>query len=590
MTEFRVWAPNATRMTLSLGTDTAADDVAMTPAACGWWTVDAGSHAAPDADVDYGFRIDGGPVRPDPRSRRQPRGVHQRSRTFDPSRHDWHDAEWTGVPLEGSVIYELHVGTFTPDGTFDAAADRLDHLVELGVTTVELLPVNAFNGPWNWGYDGVLWFAVHEEYGGPAGYQRFVDACHTAGLAVIQDVVYNHLGASGNYLPEFGPYLRADASNTWGAAVNLDGPGSDEVRRYILDNARMWFEDYHVDGLRLDAVHALRDSRALTLLEELAVETDALGAALGRPLQLIAESDLNDPRLFTARGVGGLGLAASWNDDVHHAIHVAVTGETAGYYADFAPLSALTKVLQRGYFHDGTYSSFRGRTHGRPIDTVVTPPWRLITSIQTHDQVGNRAAGDRLAQQAGTRAQAVAAVLLFTAPFTPMLFMGEEWAASTPWPFFTSHPEPELAEKTRTGRLEEFSRHGWDASLVPDPQDPATFHGAKLNWSERSDGVHATMLALYRDVLRLRRSHRDVIGVPWTQTHIEADENARWIVIRRGGVTVAANLARHGQAVPLGPAAGPASRSLAVATDREARLDPDAATVTLPPLSAVAVA
>jgi maltooligosyltrehalose trehalohydrolase len=407
---------------------------------------------------------------------------------------------------------------------------------------------------------------------------------------VIQDVVYNHLGASGNYLPEFGPYLRADASNTWGAAVNLDGPESDEVRRYILDNARMWFEDYHVDGLRLDAVHALRDSRALTLLEELAVETDALGAALGRPLQLIAESDLNDPRLFTARGVGGLGLTASWNDDVHHAIHVAVTGETAGYYADFAPLSALTKVLQRGYFHDGTYSSFRGRTHGRPIDTVVTPPWRLITSIQTHDQVGNRAAGDRLAQQAGTRAQAVAAVLLFTAPFTPMLFMGEEWAASTPWPFFTSHPEPELAEKTRTGRLEEFSRHGWDASLVPDPQDPATFHGAKLNWSERSDGVHATMLALYRDLVRLRRSHPDVIGVPWTQTHIEADENARWIVIRRGGATVAANLALHKQAVSLGPAAGPASRSLAVATDREARLDPDAATVTLPPLSAVAVA
>jgi maltooligosyltrehalose trehalohydrolase len=487
------------------------------------------------------------------------------------------------------VIYELHVGTFTPDGTFDAAVPRLDHLTDLGVDTVELLPVNAFNGPWNWGYDGVLWFAVHEQYGGPAGYQRFVDACHARGLAVIQDVVYNHLGPSGNYLPEFGPYLRDDASNTWGAAVNLDGPGSDEVRRYILDNARMWLQDYHVDGLRLDAVHALRDSRAHTLLEELAADTDRLAARLDRPLHLIAESDLNDPRLFTPRDAGGLGLAASWNDDVHPALHVAVTGETAGYYADFAAPTAIAKVLCGGYFHDGTFSSFRERTHGRPIDTAVTPPWRLVACIQNHDQIGNRAAGDRLAQQAGTRAQAVAAVLLFTAPFTPMLFMGEEWAASTPWPFFTSHPEPELAGKTRMGRLEEFSRHGWDASLVPDPQDPATFHGAKLNWSERADGVHATMLTLYRDLLRLRRSHPDVIAVPWTQTHIEADENARWIVIRRGGVTVAANLALHTQAVPLGPAAGPASRSLAVATDREARLDPDAATVTLPPLSAVVV-
>jgi len=587
MTEFRVWAPNAARMTLSLGTGAAAEDLVMDLAGGGWWVVDAD---CPADDVDYGFRIDGGQVRPDPRSRRQPRGVHERSRTVDLSRHRWTDAAWAGRPLEGSVIYELHVGTFTREGTFDAAARKLNHLVELGVDTVELLPVNAFNGQWNWGYDGVLWFAVHEEYGGPAGYQRFVDACHARGLAVIQDVVYNHLGASGNYLPEFGPYLRDDASNTWGAAVNLDGPGSDEVRRYILDNARMWFTDYHVDGLRLDAVHALRDSRALTLLEDMAAGIDRLAAELGRPLHLIAESDLNDPRLVTPRDRGGIGLAAAWNDDVHHALHVAVTSETSGYYADFAPLSALAKVLRRGYFHDGTYSAFRGRTHGRPIDTAVTPPWRLVTCIQDHDQIGNRAAGDRLAQQAGWRAQAVAAVLLLTAPFTPMLFMGEEWAASTPWPFFTSHPEPDMAERTRAGRFQEFARHGWDASLVPDPQDPATFEGAKLNWAETGAGEHAEMLSLYRDLLRLRRSHPGIVTDPWRDLRVETRDDDRWIVVHRGGVTVAANLSSRARVVPLGAPTASTPWSVAVSTDPGARLHDGGAAMTLPAMSAAVVA
>jgi maltooligosyltrehalose trehalohydrolase len=584
MTEFRVWAPNATRMELSLGADDAAEDRVMKPAADGWWTVEVDG---PANDTDYGFRIDGGPVRPDPRSRRQPSGVHRRSRTFDVTAHRWGDADWAGRPLQGSVIYELHVGTFTPAGTFDAAAAMLDHLVDLGVDAVELLPVNAFNGQWNWGYDGVLWFAVHEEYGGPAGYQRFVDACHARELAVIQDVVYNHLGPSGNYLPEFGPYLRTDASNTWGALVNLDGPDSDEVRRYILDNARMWFEDYHVDGLRLDAVHALHDTRALTLLEEMAIETDALATDLGRPLHLIAESDLNDPRLFTPRDRGGLGLSAAWDDDVHHAIHVAVTGETDGYYADFASSGAVAKVLDRGYFHDGTYSSFRGRTHGRPIDTAMMPPWRLVACIQNHDQIGNRAAGDRLAQQAGWRAQAVAAVLLLTAPFTPVLFMGEEWAASTPWPFFTSHPEADLAAKTREGRLAEFARHGWDPAAVPDPQDPATFYGAKLNWPERDGGEHASMLALYRDLLRLRRSHPGIVTEPWQDIVVAVDEESRWIVVRRADVNVAVNLATHSQTVPLGPA--PGTRRLTVSTDSAAQLDAGGTAVTLPPLSAVVI-
>ncbi len=291
-------------------------------------------------------------------------------------------------------IYELHIGTFTPQGTLDAAIERLGHLVELGIDFVELLPVNAFNGVHNWGYDGVLWYAVHEEYGGPEAYQRFVDACHVAGLAVIQDVVYNHLGPSGNYLPEYGPYLRDAESNTWGSSVDFD---EDEVRRFVIDNALMWLRDFHVDGLRLDAVHALRDARDPHILQELAEAVDALSGHVGRPLTLIAESDLNDPTLITAREAEGYGLTAQWSDDYHHALHVALTGETSGYYADFAPLGALVKASTRGFFHDGTWSSFRDRAHGRPIDPRI-PTWRLVTFAQDHDQIGNRAAGDRLSQ------------------------------------------------------------------------------------------------------------------------------------------------------------------------------------------------
>ena len=591
MRSLTVWAPHARAVALSVG----AVDVPMRRLSGGWWTADV--RGGDDVDVDYGFRIDGGDVRPDPRSRRQPHGVHARSRTFDAGRHRWCDAAWSGRSLAGSVIYELHVGTFTPDGTLDAAVERLDHLVDLGVDFVELLPVNGFNGAWNWGYDGVAWFAVHEPYGGPAAYQGFVDACHGRGLGVIQDVVYNHLGASGNYLPEFGPYLRADAANTWGAAVNLDGDGSDEVRRFILDNVRMWFADFHVDGLRLDAVHALADTRALTLLEEMAVETDALAAQLGRPLSLIAESDLNDPRLYAPRAAGGIGLTAAWDDDVHHAIHAAVTGETAGYYADFAPLAALAQALTRGYVHDGTYSSFRGRHHGRPIPLDVTPAWRLVASIQTHDQVGNRASGDRMNQQAGDRAQAVAATLLLTSAFTPMLFMGEEWAASTPWQFFTSHPQTELGERTRRGRLAEFARHDWDHGSVPDPQDPVTFERSHLQWAERDAPDHARMVRLYRDLLRLRRSRPELADPRFSSVAADYDEHARWIVVRRGRsagtaaggcLLVAVNLARRPQPVPLPPLGPRTGREILLATD-EAIVHDDGEGVSLPPLSAAVI-
>ena len=347
------------------------------------------------AGTDYAFRLDGGEPLADPRSPRQPSGPAGPSRTYDHSAFAWTDDRWRGAPVPGAVIYELHVGTFTPEGTLDAAIGRLDHLVDLGVTVVELMPVAAFPGDHGWGYDGIGLWAVHEPYGGPDALKRFVDACHARGLAVYLDVVYNHVGP-GNRLASFGPYFTDAHLTPWGPAVNLDQPGSDEVRAFFVDNALMWLRDYHLDGLRLDAVHALVDTRALHILEELAVAVDAFAAAAGRSIVLVAESDLNNPRLITARQAGGFGLDAQWNDDFHHAVHALVTGERQGYYSDFGSLSGVAKTLTRAYFHDGTWSAFRGRTHGRPVDTRETPAYRFVVFDQDHDQVGNRAVGDRL--------------------------------------------------------------------------------------------------------------------------------------------------------------------------------------------------
>lgn len=533
-----VWAPRAERVRLRRP---GQDDVELEKADAGWWAADV--ELAPGDE--YGFVLDDADaLRPDPRSRRQPRGVHEASAHFDPSVFSWTDGSWTGRQLAGGIVYELHIGTFTPEGTLDAAIGRLDHLVELGVTHVELLPVNAFNGEWNWGYDGVLWYAVHEAYGGPEAYQRFVDAAHAAGLAVVQDVVYNHLGPSGNYLPEFGPYVRDAERNTWGASIDLDQPA---VRAHIIENALMWLDDYHVDALRLDAVHALKDGSEKHLLRELAERVDALSARLGRPLTLIAESDLNDPTLILPREAGGYGLTAQWSDDWHHAVHVALTGETAGYYADFAAPDALAKVWTRGFFHDGTHSSFRGREHGSPIPQDV-PAWRLVTFAQDHDQIGNRATGDRLSQTLSTDRLAVAAVLTMTAPGTPMLFQGEEWGASTPWQFFTSHPEPELGEATAKGRIGEFARMGWDESVVPDPQDPETFRRSKLDWSEASAGDHARLLELYRALARLRRERPELTDPSFASLGAElvggegTDAVHRAFRLGRGAVEILVNL------------------------------------------------
>jgi maltooligosyltrehalose trehalohydrolase len=546
MVEFAVWAPRPQMVRL----DVDGTLYPMDRSDDGWWRTHVPDSAV-RPDARYGFALDDDPtVLPDPRSPRQPEGVHERSQLWRPAVDAWTDGDWQGRSIEGRVIYELHVGTFTPGGTFDSAIEKLDHLVDLGVDFIELMPVNAFGGTHGWGYDGVGWYAVHEPYGGPDGLVRFVDACHRRGLGVLIDAVFNHLGPSGNYLPRFGPYL-SSGSNPWGESLNICGAGADEVRRYILDCALRWMRDFHADGLRLDAVHALVDTTAIHIFEELSAETDALSQELGRPLSLIAESDLNDPRLITPRDRGGLGMTAQWDDDIHHAIHAAVSGERQGYYADFGSLETLAQTMKRGYFHAGTYSSFRHRRHGRPLDTATIPATRLLAYTLTHDQVGNRAVGDRPSQNLSFGQLAAKAALVLGSPYTAMLFMGEEWGSSSPFQFFSSHPEPELAMATAEGRKREFAEHGWDADEIPDPQDPATFERSKLNWDEIDHAEHGRLRRVYQQLIALRHNEPDLAD-PWLDhLRVDYDEAQRWIVMYRGSLAVVCNLGTEAVDVPV---------------------------------------
>jgi maltooligosyltrehalose trehalohydrolase len=540
MTGPAIWAPAAEAVELV----TEAGRTPMTRDARGWWTAPT-RLATGDR---YGFSLDGGDPRPDPRGLALPDGPHGTSAWFDTGDFTWTDGSWRGVDLEGSVIYEMHVGTFTEGGTLAAAVERLPYLVDLGVDVVELLPLASFPGRHNWGYDGVAPYSVHEAYGGPAALQEFVDAAHAHGLGVCLDVVYNHLGPDGNYLGEIAPYFTDKHATPWGQALNLDGEQSDEVRRWVLDNVQQWLRDFHVDGLRLDAVHELHDDSAMHLLEEMSREVDELAARTGRTLWLVAESDRNDPGTVTPRGEGdavaGLGVHGQWADDIHHALHVALTGETQGYYADFAGPEALTKVLRSPFFHDGTWSTFRGRRHGRVVDAATVPGSRFVASLQTHDQVGNRAQGDRLSGELldlDPGVLACGAAILLTSPYTPMLFMGEEWGARTPWQFFTDHTDQGIARATRDGRRAEFGSHGWDESEVPDPQDPETFRRSRLDWSERGREPHARLLAWYRDLIALRRARPDLRDPRLDRPEVEWD--GRRLRLRRGEHVVLVNLA-----------------------------------------------
>jgi maltooligosyltrehalose trehalohydrolase len=571
--EFWVWAPHARSVDLLLP----AARHAMSPGKDGDWhvTVEVA------AESSYAFSLDGGDARPDPRGLRLPDGPHGWSQLFDTDELAWTDSGWTGVDLQGAVIYELHVGTFTAEGTLEAAAGRLEHLVDLGVDIVELMPLAPFPGTRGWGYDGVAPYAVHEAYGGPAALQRFVDAAHARGLGVCLDVVYNHLGPDGNYLGEFGPYLTETHHTPWGAALNLDAPGSDPVRRWVLDNVRQWFRDFHVDALRLDAVHELHDDTAIHVLEDMSREVDDLAAHEGRRMWLIAESDRNDPGTVTPRGRGdavrGLGLHAQWADDVHHALHVALTGETQGYYEDFAAAGALEKAMRSPFFHDGTWSSFRERRHGRPVDAGSVPGWRFVASLQTHDQVGNRATGDRISATVPPGLLACGAALLLTSPWTPMLFMGEEWGASTPWQYFTDHPDAGLGEAVRRGRRAEFASHGWDENDVPDPQDPATYEASKLDWAQLTQEPHARLLSWYRSLIRLRRERPDLRD-PRLDRVWAGHEGHGMFMLRRGEHQVLANLTGK-------PARAEASGRVLLSWDPD--VEPAAGVVEVPAQSAV---
>jgi maltooligosyltrehalose trehalohydrolase len=491
---FTVWAPNATTVEL----DVLGRRHAMSPQEMGWYSVDL----EVSVEEAYGFAIDGGEVRPDPRSHAQPHGVHGPSQLVDHRAFEWHDAEWHGFALRDAVIYELHVGTFTSEGGFDAAIERLEHLVALGVNAIELMPVVEFPGTRGWGYDGVDLFAPHHAYGGPDGLKRLVDACHARGLAVVLDVVYNHLGPEGNYLPEFGPYLTDRYTTPWGHALNVDGPDSDAVRDFVLANAEMWLRDYHCDGLRLDAVHELYDISATHILESVAQHVERLRGELGRELWVIAESDSNDPRLVRERDRGGYGLDAQWSDNFHHSLHALLTGERNGYYVDFGGLEAVVAALRHAFVYTGQYSTYRRRRFGRPIGDL--PLARFLGYAQNHDQAGNRARGERLSQLVSPGRARVAAALTLLSPFVPLLFAGEEWAASTPFQYFTDLGDRWLRRSVSEGRRHEFVDFGWPPSDVPDPQAMETFERSRLRWDEVETGEHARMLAWYRDLVALR--------------------------------------------------------------------------------------
>jgi maltooligosyltrehalose trehalohydrolase len=497
-TQFRVWAPRACAVDVVLFDGDARVEQAMIRTDRGYF-----EHTEPAvADGQrYAFRLDKGPDRPDPASLSQPDGVHAPSAVVRPDRFEWTDDDWAGVGRADLVIYELHVGTFTTSGTFDAVIPRLESLRRLGVTAVELMPVAQFPGGRNWGYDGVFPYAAQDSYGGPQGLQRLINACHTAGLAVILDVVYNHLGPEGNYLREFGPYFTDRYKTPWGEAVNYDGAGSDPVRDYLLDNVRMWLEEFHIDGLRLDAVHAIYDLGAKHILRSIRDTADDSGRRRGWPAHVIAESDLNDPKLLLPPDRGGYGLCGQWSDDFHHAVHALLTGERQGYYSDFGGREDLAAVLRDPFLYAGRYSASRDRKHGAPAADL--PGEQFVVCVQNHDQVGNRATGDRLDALVAPAARRLAASLLLLAPHVPLIFMGEEYGETNPFPFFCSFGDPQLVDAVRAGRRAEFAAFAWQGE-VPDPQSEATFASARLSWSW-DDRDRAGLRRLYNDLLTARR-------------------------------------------------------------------------------------
>ena len=588
-THFAVWAPNAARVSLRVRTGAAKGDHALERDTRG---VFAATIAGARAGDDYAYRLDGGDERPDPVSRWQPHGVHGASRVVDPGAFPWQDYGWRGIEMADCVLYELHVGTFTPEGTFDAVIPRLALLRELGVTAIELMPVAQFPGTRNWGYDGVSLYAPQSSYGGPDALKRLVNAAHAAGLAVALDVVYNHLGPEGNYLAEFGPYFTSTYQTPWGSAVNYDGAGSDEVRAFVIENACYWVREFHIDALRLDAIHGIFDFGATHILAELTERVHDTASQLGRRALVIGESDLNDPRLVRSPERGGLGLDAQWSDDFHHAVHVALTGERTGYYQGFAEypegaVAAIAHALSRRFVFDGQYASHRDRRHGAPAGDVSAD--HFVIFVQNHDQVGNRAAGDRLDALVPRDARRLAAALLLLAPYVPLIFMGEEYGDPAPFLYFVSHSDAALVDAVRTGRREEFASFGW-AGDIPDPQAMSSFERSRIRFGLECDGEHAQLRAMYRELLALRRAE-PALRPGAARIGVRSDADARWIAMRLDAPGARSllgvfNLAEHERSIPLRHDAGIWHRCFATFSTIHTIAAHAQAAVTLPPLSA----
>jgi maltooligosyltrehalose trehalohydrolase len=524
-TEFLVWAPRAQRV-----------EVRLLGARERWVPLSVGEQGYHHAVVEgagpgcrYFYRLDGDKERPDPASRFQPEGVHGPSEVVDSS-FDWHDSAWRGLPLEQFIQYEIHVGAFTAEGTLDAIVPRLDELKDLGITAIELMPVAQFPGKRNWGYDGVFPFAVQDSYGGPPALKKLVDACHARGLAVVLDVVYNHLGPEGNYLADFGPYFTDFYRTPWGPAVNYDRAESDEVRRYFIEDALYWITEFHVDALRLDAVHAIVDPSARPFLQELGDAVHRRAKELQRRIWVIPESDRNDARMIRSQEAGGLGLDAQWSDDFHHALHTLLTGEKNGYYIDFGKIEHLARALTDGFVYSGEYSAYRRRRHGN--DSRDIPAHRFVVCAQNHDQVGNRMLGERLSQLVSFDGLKLAAGVVLLSPFVPLLFMGEEYGGTAPFLYFVHHSDPGLVEAVRKGRREEFSRFQWRGE-VPDPQDEETFLRSKLNYELRGSGEHRVLNEFYKELIRLRKELPSLAHLSKADMEVAGFEAERALYVRR---------------------------------------------------------
>jgi maltooligosyltrehalose trehalohydrolase len=524
--QFTVWAPLRQQVTVEL-LEPEPRQIVMTPEPEGYWTAIAESVPA---GALYQINLGDDLVRPDPASRFQPQGVHGPSQVVDTRAYAWQDDAWTGIPLQHYITYEIHIGTFTPQGTFDAAIARLPKLKELGITAVDVMPVAQFPGDRNWGYDGVYPFAVQNSYGGPAGLQRFVDACHQQGLAVIMDVVYNHFGPEGNYTADFGPYFTERYNTPWGAGINFDDAYCDGVRRFVIDNALMWFRDYHIDALRLDAIHAIYDFGASHILADMKAAASILEKTHGVPCYLIAESDLNDVRVINPPEQGGHGLDAQWSDDFHHSLHTLLTGESRGYYQDFGSPGHLVEVLQGGYAFDGNYSRFRKRRHGN--DASHRPPYQFVVCAQNHDQVGNRMLGERLSTLVDFEALKLAAGTVLLSPYIPLLFMGEEYGEPSPFLYFVSHGDPDLVRAVREGRKREFADFH-DLGEPPDAESPDTFRKSILNWDLIEQGNHQCLWQFYQRLIQLRWQIPALTYLDHRQLEAKYDDTEGVVMVRR---------------------------------------------------------